>query len=65
MRKDPYLNFECCSVKVRLEKSGLPKMAATSGVVRSATNAVIIAVKATPTTTATARSTTLPAARTS
>jgi hypothetical protein len=38
----------------------LPKIAAMSGVIRSATKAVIIAVKATPTTTATARSTTLP-----
>ena len=47
-------------MKVRLEKSGLPKMAAMSGVMRSTTNAVIMAVKATPTTTATARSTTLP-----
>src|SRR5580704_11622526 len=60
LRNDPYLNCEWLSVKVRLEKLGFPKMAAMSGVIRSATNAVIIAVKATPTTTATARSTTLP-----
>ena len=60
LRNDPYLNLEWCTVKVRFEKSGLPKMAAISGVTMSATNAVIMAVKATPTTTATARSTTLP-----
>ena len=60
LRNDPYLNCEWLTVNVRLEKSGLPKMAAMSGVMRSTTNAVIIAVKATPTTTATARSTTLP-----
>ena len=43
LRNDPYLNVESCSVKVRPAKLGLPKMAAMSGVIRSATNAVIIA----------------------
>ena len=60
LRNDPYLNCEWLRVKVRSSKLGLPKMAAMSGVIRSATKAVTIAVKATPTTTATARSTTLP-----
>ena len=42
------------------EKSGLPNMAAMSGVIRSLTKAVTSAPKAAPMTTATARSTTLP-----
>ena len=42
------------------EKPCLPKMAAISGVMKSATNAAITAVNAAPMTTATARSTTLP-----
>src|SRR5437588_7965732 len=47
-------------VKLRLEKSSLPKMAAISGVRRSRTTALTTAPKATPMTTAIARSTTLP-----
>ncbi len=60
LRNEPYLNVERCTWNVRSAKSGLPKMAAIKGVIRSATNAVTVAVKATPTTTATARSTTFP-----
>ena len=60
LMNDPYLKVELWSLKVRFEKSCLPKMAAIRGVMMSATNAVTMAVKATPTTTATARSTTLP-----
>ncbi len=47
-------------MKYRFENLVLPKMAAISGVMKSATNAVTTAAKATPTTTATARSTTFP-----
>src|SRR4051812_22399868 len=50
-------------VKLRLEKSGLPKIAAMIGVIRSATRAATSAPKAAPITTATARSTTLPRSR--
>src|SRR5436190_4139787 len=47
-------------VKLRLAKLGLPKMAAISGVMMSATKAATTAPKAVPMTTATARSTTFP-----
>src|SRR5512133_3539152 len=47
-------------VKARLPKSGLPKIAAMTGVRRSLTSALTTAVKAAPMTTATARSTTFP-----
>ena len=47
-------------VKARLLKSGLPKIAAMTGVRRSLTRALTTAVNAAPMTTATARSTTLP-----
>ncbi len=60
LTKDPYLNVELWKVKWRLEKLGLPKMAAMRGVMMSATNAVTMAVNATPTMMATARSTTFP-----
>ena len=60
LMKDPYRNSLWLIVNVSAEKSGLPKMAAISGVRMSATKAVITAPKAAPMTTATARSTTLP-----
>ena len=47
-------------VNERSEKSGLPKMAAISGVKMLVTSEVTTAVNAAPMTTATARSTTLP-----
>ena len=47
-------------VKARLEKLGLPPIAAMSGVTMSLTNAAMTAVNAVPMTTATARSTRLP-----
>src|SRR4051812_42117081 len=47
-------------VKASAEKSGLPPIAAISGVTNDATNAVMTAPKAAPITTATASSTTLP-----
>ena len=47
-------------VKARPPKSGLPKIAAMSGVMRSLTRASTTALKAAPMTTATARSTRLP-----
>src|SRR3954454_8595578 len=50
-------------VKVRFEKSGLPRIAATIGVSRSATKAVTRAPNAAPMTMPTARSTTLPRSR--
>src|SRR6266480_682587 len=50
-------------VNVRCSNEGLPKMAAIRGVRRSFTNAVMSAANATPMTTATASSTTLPRSR--
>ena len=47
-------------VKLSVEKSGLPPIAAMSGVTRSLTSAVITAASATPITTPTAMSTRLP-----
>ena len=60
LRKWPYLNVEPLIVNVSSAKSGLPPIAAISGVTRSATNAATTAPNAAPMTTATARSTTLP-----
>ena len=60
LMNEPYRKWLLLTVNVSLEKSDLPKMAPTSGVIRSATRAVTTAPKATPMTTATARSTTLP-----
>src|SRR5690348_13935119 len=50
-------------VTLRFEKSGLPPMAAISGVKMLVTSAVTTAPKAAPMTTATARSTTFPRKR--
>src|SRR5438552_5804913 len=50
-------------VNVSAEKSGLPMIAAMTGVMRSATSAVTTAPKAAPITIPTARSTTLPRSR--
>src|SRR5882672_1925328 len=63
LMKSPYRNLLLLIVKVRFEKSGLPNKAATRGVTRSLTNAVITAPNATAMTTATASSTTLPLSR--
>ena len=60
LMKAPYRNLLLLIVNVRPEKSGLPKIAAMSGVRMSATKAVTTAPNAAPMTTATARSTTLP-----
>src|ERR1700733_4044928 len=62
LMKSPSANFEWLIVKPSREKSGLPTSAATSGVMRSLTSAFTTAVKAAPSTTATARSITLPRA---
>src|SRR6266536_2224678 len=64
-RKSPYRNFELLMVKYRLAKSGLPNMAATSGVIRSLTRAGTTVANAAPMTKAMARSTTLPRRRNS
>ena len=53
---EPYRNVLWFTVNVSLEKSGLPAIAAMSGVIRSATSAVTTAVNAVPMTTATASS---------
>jgi hypothetical protein len=50
-------------VKVRAEKSGLPAIAAITGVSRFSTSEVTSAAKATPITIPTATSTTLPRSR--
>src|SRR5581483_660523 len=63
LRKSPIGNLLPLTVKTIAEKSGLPTMAAISGVSRSFTKAVTTAPKAAPMTTATARSTTLPRIR--
>src|SRR5580692_8291341 len=63
LMNEPYRNVLRCTVNVSLEKSGLPAIAATSGVIRSATTAATTAVNAVPMTTATARSMTLPRER--
>lgn len=59
-KKLPYINLLPLSVKYRLEKSGVPPMAAISGVIISLTSEVTMAPKAAPMTTATAKSTTFP-----
>src|SRR5579884_3106087 len=56
-------NFDPLISNCRAEKSGLPPMAAMSGVSRSLTSAVTTAPNAPPMTTATARSITLPRSR--
>ncbi len=56
----PYLKMLPLIENARPEKSGLPKIAAISGVIRLSTKALTTAPKAAPMTTATARSTTLP-----
>jgi hypothetical protein len=58
--KSPYLKTLLFTVNVRAEKSGLPKMAAIRGVMRSAMNAETTAKKAKAMINATARSTTFP-----
>src|SRR5450759_818224 len=63
LTKSPYENLLLLIVNVSEEKSGLPNIAATSGVTRSLTKAVTTAPNATPITTPTARSTTLPLSR--
>src|SRR4051812_4794843 len=60
LKKCPYLKTEPLIVNFSPAKSGLPPMAAISGVTTSATKAVTTAPNAAPMTTATARSTTLP-----
>src|SRR5712692_4403263 len=60
LKNSPYRNLLLLIVKERLAKSGLPPIAAISGVTRSFTNAVTTTPNAVPMTTATARSTTLP-----
>ena len=60
LMKSPYLNTLPLISNVRALKSGLPKIAAISGVTRSSTTAVTTAVNARPMTTATASSTRLP-----
>ena len=54
------MNTEPLIVKVSSLKSGSPKIAPISGVIRSATSEVTTAPKAAPMTTATASSTTFP-----
>ena len=60
LRKWPYLNFDPLIVNFRPPKSGLPPIAAISGVTSRRRTAATTAPKAAPMTTATARSTTLP-----
>src|SRR5260370_15430596 len=60
LRKRPYLITLPFNVKLKAEKSGLPAMAAISGVRMSPTNDVITAPNAAAIRTATARSITLP-----
>src|SRR5579862_7494984 len=62
-KKSPTMNLLPFIVKLISEKSGLPTRAAMSGVIKSFTSAVTTAPKAAPSTTATARSTTLPRKR--
>src|SRR5579859_4713380 len=61
--KSPYRKWLEFSVNDSALKFGLPKIRAMIGVIRSRTSAVMTAPKATPITTATARSTTLPRSR--
>src|SRR5438874_7739882 len=58
--KSPIGNLVPLTVNSIAEKSGFPTMAAINGVIRSFTSAVTTAPNATPITTATARSRTLP-----
>jgi hypothetical protein len=60
LRKSPIRKRLPLIVKAIAEKSGLPPIAAMSGVMRSLTSAVTTAPKAPPMMTATARSITLP-----
>lgn len=60
LMKCPYINLLPLSVKISPLKSGTFTIAAISGVRRSDTSAVIIVPNAAPTTTPTAKSTTLP-----
>ncbi len=60
LMKSPIRNLLPLIVNSIAEKSGFPTMAAMNGVIRSLTNAVTTAPNATPITTATARSRTLP-----
>src|SRR3954454_173130 len=63
LRNCPQRKRELLTVKDSALKSGLPPMAASSGVMKLSVNAVTRAPKATPMSTATARSTTLPRSR--
>jgi hypothetical protein len=63
LMKSPYRNRLPLTVKNRPAKSGLPPMAAISGVIRSFTSAVTTAPNAAPMTTAMARSMRLPFSR--
>ena len=59
--RSPYANLLPCSMKLRFSKLLLfPQIVPMSGVIRSLTIAVTIAVNAVPMTTATARSIRLP-----
>src|ERR1700722_17172324 len=60
LKNDPYKKVLLWMVKGSLEKSGLPAIAAISGVMMSATSAVTMAVNAVPTTIAIARLMRLP-----
>src|ERR1700722_13355089 len=60
LKNDPYKKVLLWMVKCSLEKSGLPAIAAISGVMMSATSAVTMAVNAVPTTIAIARLMRLP-----
>src|ERR1700674_3520869 len=60
LMKSPIRNVLWLTVNAMAEKSGLPKIAAMSGVIRSLTTAVTTAPNAPPMITATARSRTFP-----
>jgi len=60
LKNDPYRKVLWWTVNCSLPKFGLPAIAAISGVIRSATSAVTMAVNAVPTTIAIARLMRLP-----